>query len=363
MSIYTKTGDSGTTSLIGGQRIKKYHPRVDAYGTVDELNACLAVATHLVGDAQNRLLLRAIQRQLFWLGAELADDRPDLRAEGVQRLGAEQITQLEQAIDRCMAALPPVTGFVLPGDSPAGSQLHLARTVARRAERLLARLADETPLRGEVLGYINRLSDCLYALARFEDRRAETDAVVGEVMRRYRASEAPGADGDGTAIPERRAPRGNDADGSHGLVSGVPQAADELNFILAHRLLRAAMDAAGNLAVAVVMAIVDRHGNPVMTYRMHDALLAALDLAPKKAWSAVALKTATHHLGAQVQPGAALYQLEASSGGRIVTFGGGYPLYRAGLLIGGLGISGGTVDQDRHIAQWAISQCNVGKES
>ncbi|WP_410015140.1 cob(I)yrinic acid a,c-diamide adenosyltransferase [Sodalis sp. C49] len=349
MSIYTKTGDKGTTSLIGGQRIKKYHPRVDAYGTVDELNACLAVAAHQVRDAQNRRLLRAIQQQLFWLGAELADERPGLRSDSVQRLGAEQITQLEQAIDRCMAALPPVTGFVLPGDSPAGSQLHLARTVARRAERLLVQLADETPVRGEVLGFINRLSDCLYALARFEDRCAETDAVVGEVLRRYQASAGSTA---GQAGADPAPPDGE-----------TPGAPEDLDFLLVHGLLRAAMAAAGELAVAVVMAVVDRHGNPVITYRMSGALLAAIDLAPKKAWSAVALKTATHELGPDIQPGAALYQLEASSGGRIVTFGGGYPLYRAGLLIGGLGISGGTVDQDRHIAQWAITQCHVGKES
>ncbi|NDL63203.1 cob(I)yrinic acid a,c-diamide adenosyltransferase [Acerihabitans arboris] len=362
MGIYTKTGDKGTTSLIGGQRIKKYHPRVAAYGTVDELNACLAVATHQVRDAHNRQLLLDIQHQLFWLGAELADDRPELRDDSVQRLGDVQITQLERAIDRCMAALPPVTGFVLPGDSAAGSQLHLARTVARRAERLLVQLADEIPVRAELLRYLNRLSDCLYALARVEDRCAETDAVVGEVLRRYRASE-------GSAAGQTRACAGDNADrsaGGHKVVdngTASPQAPDEPDFMLVHRLLRAAMAAADELGVPVVMAMVDRHGNPVITYRMAGALLVSLDLAPKKAFTAVALKTATHNLGPAVQPGADLYQLEASSGGRIVTFGGGYPLYRAGLLIGGLGISGGTVDQDRHIAQWAITQCNVGKES
>jgi len=99
-----------------------------------------------------------------------------------------------------------------------------------------------------------------------------------------------------------------------------------------------------------------------MTYRMPDALLVSLDLAPKKAFSAVALKTATHNLGPAVQPGADLFQLEASLGGKIVTFGGGYPLYRAGQLIGGLGISGGTVAQDRQIAERAITQCHVGNE-
>lgn len=356
MSIYTKTGDKGATSLIGGQRIKKYHPRVEAYGTVDELNACLAVAAHQVRAAHNHQLLLDIQHQLFWLGAELADEHPGLRAAGVQRLGDEHIARLEEAIDRCMAALPPVTGFVLPGDTPAGSQLHLARTVARRAERLLVHLADETTVRGELLRYLNRLSDCLYALARDEDFRAKTDAVVEEVVRRYSDSQG-GVDASSKAA-------GGGQRGLNILGDGERmQAADEPDFALVHGLLRAAMAAAVKLAVPVVIAIVDRHGNSVITYRMPGALLIAQDLAPKKAWSAVALQTATHTLGPAVQPGAELYQLEASSGGKAVTFGGGYPLYRAGALIGGLGVSGGRVEQDQHIAQWAISQCHVGKVS
>ncbi|WP_345945681.1 cob(I)yrinic acid a,c-diamide adenosyltransferase [Sodalis sp. dw_96] len=389
MSIYTKTGDNGTTSLIGGQRLKKYHPRVEAYGTVDELNACLSVAARQVEDPLNRQLVLEIQHQLFWLGAELADAQPAQRDARVRRIGAEQIARLEQGIDRCMAALPPVTGFVLPGDTPAGSQLHLARTVARRAERLVVQLADEVTVRPEVLRYLNRLSDCLYALARGEDQRGKNEAVIGEVMRRYLAA----AGGEKNAADERNLQRhvkpgpGQQSDVIDGqnsrpldrsepdmknrslkeksspLPPTVPlSTSDGPDFALVHGLMRAALDAARELAVPVVMSIVDPHGNPVMTYRMPDALLVSLELAPKKAFSAVALKTATHNLGPAVQPGAALYQLEASMGGKIVTFGGGYPLYRAGRLVGGLGISGGTVDQDRQIAQRAITQCHVGNE-
>ncbi len=351
MSIYTKTGDRGTTSLVGGQRIKKYHPRVEAYGTVDELNACLAVATHQVRDPLNHQLLLEIQRQLFWLGAELADDRPSSSEVKIQRIDESHIANLEHAIDRCMAVLPPVTGFVLPGDSVVGSQLHLARTVARRAERLVVQLAEEQPLRGEVLRYLNRLSDCLYALARVEDRLATIEEVVREVVKRYR----------GQSTSHRTEDTMDSTKEAAAALTPHP-AEDLLDFHLVHSLMRAALDAARELAIPVVMAIVDRHGNPVMTYRMPDALLVSLELAPKKAFSAVALKTATHDLGPAVQPGAELYQLEAAMGGKIVTFGGGYPLYRAGLLIGGLGISGGSVTQDRQIAQRAITQCHVGKE-
>lgn len=370
MSIYTKTGDKGTTSLIGGQRLKKYHPRVEAYGTVDELNACLSVAVHLVRDDVNRQLLLAIQHQLFWIGAELADDQPAQRDSRVQRISEEHIAHLEREIDRCMSVLPPVTGFVLPGDSPAGSQLHLARTVARRAERLVVQLADETTIRAELLRYLNRLSDCLYALARSEDQRAKNDAVIAEVMRRYQA----GVGGDATANGNREdalnpatnpvrdiAITGPGADDEQARADNPVRhaAADGLDFALMHGLMRAAVEAAREQAISVVISIVDPHGNPVMTYRMPDSLLIGLEMAPKKAFTAVALKTATHNLGPAVQPGAELFQLETSSGGKIVTFGGGYPLFRSGRLIGGLGISGGSAEQDRQIAQRAVMQCHV----
>jgi uncharacterized protein GlcG (DUF336 family) len=160
------------------------------------------------------------------------------------------------------------------------------------------------------------------------------------------------------SVPNKTGTAGNDEQSR--TENPVRQAsADGLDFALIHGLMRAAVEAARELTVPVVMSIVDCHGNPVMTYRMPDSLLIALELAPKKAFTAVALQTATHNLGPSVQPGADLFQLETSSGGKIVTFGGGYPLYRSGRLIGGLGISGGTAEQDRQIAQRAVMQCHV----
>ena len=126
-----------------------------------------------------------------------------------------------------------------------------------------------------------------------------------------------------------------------------------------HRLLQQAICAANELQVPVVIALTDRHGNAILTYRMPDALLVSLELAPKKAWTAVAMKTATHELTSAVQPGAALYGLESHMQGKVVTFGGGYALWREGLLLGGLGISGGSVEQDMDIAETAIAAINV----
>ena len=141
-----------------------------------------------------------------------------------------------------------------------------------------------------------------------------------------------------------------------------PQTAASLGFSDVHQLVKLAVDAAMKLQIAVVVALADRHGNMIMTYRMPDTLLVSSELAPKKAWTAVAMKTATHQLSDAVQPGADLFQLEASTGGKVVSFGGGYPLWRNGQLVGGLGISGGSVEQDMHIAEAAISALHLRNE-
>ena len=132
-----------------------------------------------------------------------------------------------------------------------------------------------------------------------------------------------------------------------------------LSFQELHQLTRAAVTRAEELQVPVVISIVDANGTQTVTWRMPDALLVSSELAPKKAWTAVAMKTATHELASVVQPGAALYGLESHMQGKVVTFGGGYALWREGLLLGGLGISGGSVEQDMDIAETAIAAINV----
>lgn len=132
-----------------------------------------------------------------------------------------------------------------------------------------------------------------------------------------------------------------------------------LSFQELHQLTRASVTRAEELQVPVVISIVDANGTQTVTWRMPDALLVSSELAPKKAWTAVAMKTATHELTSAVQPGAALYGLESHMQGKVVTFGGGYALWREGLLLGGLGISGGSVEQDMDIAETAIAAINV----
>jgi cob(I)alamin adenosyltransferase len=171
MKIYTKTGDNGTTSLFSGRRVPKHHLRVDAYGTVDELNSVLGMARSLQPSPQTDDWLAHIQPQLFHLGADLATPA-DAKSAHVVRVEADSVTWLETTIDHMDADLPPLTNFILPGGTPAAAQLHVARTVCRRAERLVALLTEQDTIGASVLPYLNRLSDFLFTLARWENFQA-----------------------------------------------------------------------------------------------------------------------------------------------------------------------------------------------
>jgi cob(I)alamin adenosyltransferase len=177
MKIYTKTGDRGDTGLFGGPRVSKDAPRIEAYGTVDELNSVLGVARSSGLDEAIGDLLQRIQNDLFALGAQLAT--PDPATHQTALVGARQIAALEEAIDHFETGLEPLRQFILPGGHPAAAQLHLARTVCRRAERRVVTLVRESaePIATEVVIYLNRLSDLLFVLARAVNHSAGRDDV------------------------------------------------------------------------------------------------------------------------------------------------------------------------------------------
>ena len=171
MRIYTKTGDSGQTSLFDKSRVAKSHPRVEAYGEVDELNACLGAARAAAAPGDLDEALEAIQRQLFAIGARLAD--PSARiASRVEKVAVQSadVERLEKWIDGFEAELPPLRRFILPGGSVCGAWLHLSRTVCRRAERRVVGLG-EGAVEPIVVVYLNRLSDLLFVMARAASHR------------------------------------------------------------------------------------------------------------------------------------------------------------------------------------------------
>jgi len=163
--IYTRGGDQGETSLGDGTRVAKDAPRVAAFGTVDEANAAIGLARlHAKGDAL--AMLERIQHDLFDLGADLCTPEDGRRAVGALRVLGSQVKRLETEIDRMNAELQPLNSFILPGGSAAAAYLHLARTITRRAERLVSALAAEEKVNPEALRYLNRLSDHLFVLSR-----------------------------------------------------------------------------------------------------------------------------------------------------------------------------------------------------
>lgn len=169
--IYTRGGDGGDTSLGSGDRVAKHDLRVAAYGTVDEANAVIGLARLHTGDEpETDAMLRRIQNDLFDLGADLCTPEGDARAasksESALRIVAKQVERLEAEIDAINEDLSPLTSFILPGGTPAAAQLHLARTVVRRAERLMTELASRGTVNSHALKYANRLSDHLFVLAR-----------------------------------------------------------------------------------------------------------------------------------------------------------------------------------------------------
>jgi cob(I)alamin adenosyltransferase len=176
MKIYTRTGDHGQTSLFGGTRVAKNDPRIDAYGTIDELSSHLGVAGASAIPADTIAEIERVQSDLFEIGAHLASPGTS-RFPGVD---AQRIANLERAIDTMEHDLAPLTTFILPGGSLGASQLHVARTICRRAERAVVALQDESPATQSTIAYLNRLSDYLFVAARFANLRAGVKDVPWE---------------------------------------------------------------------------------------------------------------------------------------------------------------------------------------
>lgn len=331
-NVYTRTGDTGQTGLFGGSRVPKQSLAVEAYGTVDEANAAIGAAKAIQPE-DIREDLQAIQRRLFVLAAELASD-----AKGREildnKISTDDVVDLEHLIDRCLAFTGPQRQFVVPGRDPASAALHQARTVIRRAERRMLTLAEHEPVRPEVIKYVNRLSDTLYALARVQETRYDL-AHVEELVREA-VSRALGGEPRGQTPPF------------------TPSGISSWDLATTKRLAAAAEARAAELGVPIVFAACDAGGNLMLLHRMEDSLLGSIDIAINKAFTSAAFKLPTDALADQVIPGGSLYGIELSNQGRVVVFGGGMPVFVDGRIAGAIGVSGGTVAEDMDIANHAL---------
>jgi len=175
MKIYTKTGDGGNTGLQGDFRIAKSHPRIMAYGTVDEVNATIGVVLTNTLDDDITEILSQIQNDLFVLGSDLSNQNlNDLK----NRISIKNVETLEETIDKFESELPPITNFILPGGNIAAAQIHQVRTIVRRAETLVVKLSDKDEINSNCIKYLNRLSDLMFVMGRLINKRNNVEDII-----------------------------------------------------------------------------------------------------------------------------------------------------------------------------------------
>jgi ATP:cob(I)alamin adenosyltransferase len=328
--IYTKTGDAGTTGLFGGSRVEKDDLRVQCYGTIDESSAMMGLAYSLSEDAQARERLNTIQKRLLAMGAELASDDKG-RSMLKDRISGQDIAYLEAVIDECMEFAGSMHGFVVPGANSFSAALHSARTIVRRGERCMVALFHAGgEIREELCKYVNRLSDCLFAMARREEMLCTVREIKDKVVQQLNAN------GGG----------------------GMPP----LTLDTARQMALYAEEKGNSMGLPIVFAVVDKGGNLMLLNRMENALLVSIDVAIKKAFTASAMKLPTDVVGELSKPGAALYSLDKTNDGKLILFGGGYPYESGGEVVGGIGVSGGSAEQDMEIATYVLSRIQGRKE-
>jgi ATP:cob(I)alamin adenosyltransferase len=324
MKVYTKTGDLGQTSLLSKQRVFKDDVRIEAYGTVDEANAAMGLAKSLVNKPWVIAMLQQIQTELISLNADLATDTP--LAGSQCRITENHVSKLESLIDMLEEKRIPQKYFVTPGVCSASAALDLARTIVRRAERCVVRLKRTGEVTVPVSLYLNRLSDLLFVLARCVEQEEIVAVVTDKVL----------------AVLHREE-RNNTGE-------------DEPRMLArAKKVIAAAEQKAVEIGVPMVIAVVDSGGNLVAQHRMDDSLLASIFLALDKAYTAVALKMPTDQAAVLSLPGNELFGLNTAAGGRLVIFGGGLPLIVAGAVVGGIGVSGGSVEEDMQVAKAGLA--------
>ena len=333
-NIYTKTGDKGTTGLYGGSRVDKDSMNVDVYGTIDEAISVLGMAYAQTETAEIKEYINHIQKRMFQAGAEFASDE-----RGIQmlkdKISEDDIKYLEDIIDKSTEVNGLMREFVVPGVNPSSAALHMARTVVRRAERKIVTLAREIPVREELRKYINRLSDACFAMARLEEHKAQQEEIaeLKEAVRK--------------AVREM-----TEGDGDLGM--------DIMSLDNLKKMAGYIEEKANEIGVPMVFSVVDEGGNLVYFQRMPGSLLISIKVSQDKAYTACSLKCPTSALADLTRPGDSLWSLHNSGDGRIVCFGGGYPIEVDGKIIGAIGVSGGTADEDMSVATYALGKMQGG---
>ncbi len=327
--VYTRGGDAGQTSLLGGVRVDKDDLRIEVYGTMDEGTSALGLARattkhddlcrHII-DLQGELIPIMAEAAFVPGGKALKFDVPQVQPTQVERL--------ERLIDHYNEEWIQTGQFVRPGGAPAAAALDMARAIFRRAERRLVSLNRETAVNPHLIKYINRLSDLLYVLARIDEQRALVATILANLPPALTA-----VDGSGHAQGKTEM---------------------ELTLTDCDRLVEAGIRRAQEIGVPMVLSVVDQNGDVIESRRMDDALIVSVTLAPHKAYTAAVVRLPTHELAQAAQPGASLYGIDVNLP-KLTLVGGGLPLRKDGKVVGAVGVSGGAVEQDVDVAQAMVA--------
>lgn len=324
--VYTRGGDAGQTSLLGGVRVDKDDLRIEVYGTMDEGTSTLGLAratTHYddlcrhIIDLQGELIPVMSEAAFVPGGKALKFELPCVQPSQVERL--------ERLIDQYNEEWIQTGQFVRPGGSPASAALDMARAIFRRAERRLVSLNRQEAVNPHLIKYINRLSDLLYVLARIDEQRSLIETITRNLPAELNTAVSPNGRSQG-------------------------EIAMELTLKDCDRLVEAGMKKAQEIGVPMVLAVVDQNGDVIEARRMDDALIVSVTLAPHKAYTAATVRLPTHELAAVSQPGQSLYGIDVNLP-KITLVGGGLPLRKDGKVVGAVGVSGGSVEQDIAVAQ------------
>ena len=345
MNIYTKNGDKGTTDLVRTKNVSKSDDRIGLVGTIDELTSHIGVVKTLLTDGETIRMLEKIQETLITVMAGVAD--PYNRE---YHINDDKTQLLEEEIDRMEGLFDRPKKFILPGGTRLSAETDVARTVARRAERALASVGVKFGADTGAKKYMNRLADYLYVLARWEDAKNSG-----------KAEEAAGTEQKNREESEKRMEENRNTSVSEAVIQEVMKRMGiqgRITLESAKRLIEKIEKEAVRQGKKAVIAVCGPDGNPIAVHVMDGAFLVSFDVAMKKAYTSVAVKMSTKELSVLVQPGQTFYGVDKMDGGKIVIFGGGVPLKVGDTIIGGLGVSGGTGEEDHALAEYGLSVLN-----
>jgi ATP:cob(I)alamin adenosyltransferase len=316
MSITTKTGDDGYTSLLNGKRVHKFDLRVELMGAMDELSSYIGLIKYEADDNDMKEELQKLQQNISTIMAQIAYG--DYSKYNVH---SEDLRDIEASINKYESMYISEGGFILPGKTRLSSLMDVARTIARRVERQAVSVDRFYQIHENCKVYLNRISDYLYSLGRYTDFKDEVTKRVKELLEKESI-----------------------------MISTNKTDIVGINLSIAKEILQKVEEKAEEMGLPVVIAIANEWGCIVAVHFMDGALPASYNIAVDKAYSSATVRLSTEEIGKLAQSGQPLYGIGNTNNNRIITFGGGYPLKINGRIVGGIGVSGGSAQQDSELA-------------